>query len=97
MGGPEAIRGYLFQTILAILDSFADEEWTSFKLEPDIESEKVDIFWNYQHQQKMVQVKSSINQINIRHVKKWIDELNLEIPNSISKELRLIGLCLKEL
>ena len=46
MGGKAALKGFLLQTIISLLDALESKnEWTLLSLEPDIESEKVDIKW----------------------------------------------------
>lgn len=78
MGGQESIRGYLVQTIICVLDAFnEDNDWNAVALEPNVESEKVDIIWYYSDPKKIIvdQVKSSKNQINFPQVKKWTQEL----------------------
>ncbi|MHA2335490.1 MAG: hypothetical protein ACXAEU_25900 [Candidatus Hodarchaeales archaeon] len=68
MGAKPAIRGYLLQTILCILDALEnDNEWYELALEPENQSEKVDIIWYYSNPErnKVVQVKSSQNKINM--------------------------------
>ena len=47
MGGQSGIRGYLIQTLIAILESFERNDWASICIEPNDESEKVDIKWIY--------------------------------------------------
>ena len=82
MGGREGLRGYLVQTIICVLDAFnEDNEWNAVALEPNIESEKVDIVWYYSDPTKSIvdQVKSSKNQINIPQIKKWSKELEESI------------------
>ncbi len=82
MGGQEAIRGYLLQTIICVLNAFnEDNDWKAVALEPNIESEKVDIIWYYSNPTKIQvdQVKSSKNQINKPHIKKWSKELEESI------------------
>jgi len=77
MGGKDAIRGYLLQTMVALLDSLSPQrEWDSLTLEPDEPGEKVDILWsNGPVGLEAVQVKSSIRQISLSHAKKWAKEL----------------------
>jgi hypothetical protein len=61
-GGQPAIRGYLIQTLTALLEALDDQQpWTSVTLEPNLESHKVDILWQYPDRTKAVQVKSSQN------------------------------------
>lgn len=78
MGGQESIRGYLVQTIICVLDAFNEENnWNAVVLEPDVESEKVDIIWYYSNPTKCIvdQVKSSKNQISIPQIKRWSKDL----------------------
>ena len=61
MNGQYAIKGYLFQSLVALLDSFK-ADWETVCVEPNDESEKVDILWTYKEgNKKVVQVKSSQN------------------------------------
>lgn len=91
MSGNAAIRGYLLQTIICLLDSLdIENKWDSIILEPIISSDKVDILFIYKDKKKVIQVKSSQNQIGLSNAKKWAEELK----NSISSdeyELILIG------
>ena len=95
MGGKESIRGFLIQTLIVILDSLdRKDNWDSLIIEPNIGNEKVDVLWKYNqlNKRKVKQIKSSQNQINIRHVKKWAEELKSGI-SADSYELILIGPC----
>ncbi|MCX7426882.1 MAG: tetratricopeptide repeat protein, partial [Planctomycetia bacterium] len=74
-GGPAAIRGYLVQTLVALLETLdVDGDWISITLEPDHVSEKIDILWQYPGKIKAVQVKSSENQISVADAKRWAEE-----------------------
>jgi hypothetical protein len=76
MGGQAAIRGYLVQTLIALLDALDGEKpWRSVTLEPNIESDKVDILWKYPSGAKAVQVKSSRNPFRKGDVERWAAEL----------------------
>ncbi|MCY2992348.1 MAG: hypothetical protein NTY19_31360 [Planctomycetota bacterium] len=45
-GGPVAIRGFLAQTLIGLLEALDDKRaWDSVTLEPNVDSEKVDILW----------------------------------------------------
>lgn len=89
MGGFEAIKGYLIQAIVFLIDALkVENNWDSFQIEPIIQkpdedhiSEKVDIKWNYKNPKKtkIVQVKHSKNQINKPDVKKWVTELRSSV------------------
>lgn len=91
MGGPEAIRGYLIQTIISLIESLEkDEEWTRLELEPKNESEKVDICFHYPNKKRVIQVKSSENQINLNKIKKWCEDLK-NSTKADEYELKLVG------
>jgi hypothetical protein len=76
-GGDVALRGFLVQTLIALLEALKDDPpWTSVTLEPNLDSEKVDILWVYQDgTKKAVQVKSSKNPFSPTQVKQWAGEL----------------------
>jgi tetratricopeptide (TPR) repeat protein len=75
-GGRAAIRGYLVQTLVALLEALdSDRDWLSVTLEPDHLSEKIDILWQYTGKIKAVQVKSSVNPFTDAAVKKWARDL----------------------
>ena len=91
MGGPEAIRGYLLQTIIALLESLKKPNcWINLELEPEDNSEKVDIKFQYPDKIKVIQVKSSKNLITKPMVKNWCEELKKDTgPDEY--ELQLLG------
>ena len=89
MNGQYAIKGYLLQSLVALLDSF-ETDWETICVEPNDESEKVDIKWTYNNTKKAVQVKSSKNLITLSAAKKWATELESSTPNAIL-ELVLVG------
>ena len=92
MGGQSAIRGYLIQTIIAVLESLENDDWQSVSIEPNDEHEKVDIKWTYNDGSKSVyQVKSSQNPFSLSDAKKWCKELNSSTPNAKSYTLSLVG------
>jgi len=84
------MRGYMLQSIICVIDSFNDQNWTSITIEPDIPGDKVDILWEYPSKKKACQVKSSQNQITKGDCTNWISDLE----NSYTcdeYELLLIG------
>lgn len=97
MSGSSAIRGYLLQTIVSLLNALHNNQsWDYVALEPNNESEKVDIAWYFPNNKiKASQVKSSQNQINLPSVKEWAKELEDSIKAD-EYELILIGPCSKE-
>ena len=75
-GGQVAIRGYLIQTLIGLLDALDDARpWLSVTLEPNIDSEKVDILWRFPDGRKAVQVKSSKNPFTKSDIEQWAAEL----------------------
>lgn len=94
MNGKTSLRGYLLQTIVCLFDtiSVSDLAWEYVVIEPDFLSEKVDIAWFYPKKKKVIQVKSSQNQIGKSQAIHWA----LEIENSLEAdeyELILLGPC----
>ena len=88
MSGASSIRGYLLQTLIGLLDSLLkDNQWEQLSIEPINESQKVDIVWYYKDKKKVVQVKSSQNQISKRHVMSWAKELE---DSTISEDYELV-------
>jgi len=86
------MRGYLLQTIITVLDSLSQpSNWQTVTIEPNDESEKVDIKWELTNSEiKLVQVKSSQNTISYTAAKKWVAELK-DSTNAEYYELILIG------
>lgn len=97
MGGQAAIRGFLLQTLISLLEILDDDHsWETITVEPDVGNDKVDILLEYSDSIKAIQVKSSINQISISTARKWANELKNSVPNSTKKVvyiLQLIGPC----
>src|SRR5690554_552266 len=93
MGGNAGIRGYIIQTIIAVLEAIdEDVKWETITLEPTDESEKVDIRLKYPDNTiKLYQVKSSQNLIRYSQAEKWCNELKKYSPNAETHELSLIG------
>lgn len=89
-GGPAAIRGYLVQTLVALLEALDEPEWISVTLEPDHASAKTDIFWEYKERTKAVQVKSSVNPFKKADVQRWAGELAAS-RSADEYELILVG------
>ncbi|MCX5644699.1 MAG: ATP-binding protein [Phycisphaerae bacterium] len=91
-GGQAGMRGYLVQTLIALLDGLKDgHPFVRVTLEPDHKSEKIDILWEYAQGRRAVQVKSSINQFAKADVQKWAEELRAQNPDT-DCELCLVGL-----
>jgi hypothetical protein len=92
MGGQHSLRGYLIQAIITVIDSLNNNDWSSVTLEPNNESEKVDIKWIYpNNDKKVVQVKSSINIFKFSKAQKWCEDLENSSSEANSYELVLVG------
>jgi hypothetical protein len=76
-GGQVGIRGYLVQTLIGVLDALQqDHDWTAVTLEPQVESDKVDILWEYRDgTSKAVQVKSTVNEFGKASIEGWARDL----------------------
>lgn len=92
MSGQDGNRGYLIQSIIALLESLNNTDWNEVTIEPDHISDKVDVAWSGNAGTKVSQVKSSINQISRPDVIKWAEELE---DQSLADEytLILVGPC----
>jgi len=95
MSGSDTTRGIFLQAIACLMGAFQNgKEWKCLKLDANELSEKVDIAWYYSEPDKIkvIQVKSSQNQLNKPHVKAWARDLE-ESVEADSYELILIGPC----
>lgn len=91
MNGQYAIKGYLYQSLIALLESF-NTDWKTVCVEPNDESEKVDVRWTFSDDtKKVVQIKSSKNLITLPMAKSWANDLKSETPDAYKYELVLIG------
>lgn len=94
MGGKEGSRGYLYQSIATVMDTVLDEKWKEVEVEPDTENDKVDILWIYENnEKKVVQVKSSENNISRADIINWLKELIDDVKDAKEYKLMLIGNC----
>lgn len=60
MGGSDAIRGFMVQALVCLLDALRhDKEWQSLTLEPNRGNTQADFVWHSAGGDHMVQVKSS--------------------------------------
>lgn len=92
MGGQDGSRGYLFQAIIAVLNSLDDKNWTRVQIEPNTDDEKVDILWTYANNElKVSQVKSSINNFTKPEIIDWVEKLYNDVKSAEKYEIVLIG------
>ena len=96
MSGQDSIRGFVFQTIIAILESL-DSEWSYVCLEPNDSEDKTDIRWTLNDNSKVVcQVKSSINNFEKNDVLKWLLDLYKDCQDAKEYQMTLVGNCSTE-
>ncbi len=92
MSGRDGARGYLYQALAALVESLDSAHlWSELTIEPDFESEKIDIRWTGSNGVKAVQVKSSINLVTIRELKAWATELESSVSEVHEFELIVFG------
>lgn len=95
MGGQAGSRGYIYQGIVAILESLVNDEWDKIYVEYISKDEKVDIALEKKSRLiKTIQVKSSINQFTKKNLITWIDAL-IHDEDADEYQLHLIGNCEK--
>ena len=93
MSGIAAQRGFIVQSIIAMIECLMDNNWDEIKLEPKTVKDKVDfMMFKGNNILKAIQVKSSKNQFERSDVIKWFEEIqndcNDETQNII---LYLVG------
>lgn len=93
MSASASIRGYLLQTVVALLNALNERsEWVRFAIEPEHFSEKIDIVWHLEDgSNHVVQVKSSQNQFKFSDVEKWAKETKQESNDASSYELIILS------
>lgn len=89
MSGQNSIKGYLFQSLIAVFSSF-NKDWEEICVEPDTENDKIDIIW-FGEKLEICQVKSSINNFTKGDILKWIENLRLENHSADKYSISLIG------
>lgn len=96
MGGQAGSRGYIYQGIVAILESLVNDEWDKLYVEYISKDEKVDIALVKESRLiEAIQVKSSINQFTKKNIITWIDAL-IHDEDADDYQLHLIGNCEKD-
>ena len=91
-GGQPGIRGYLIQTLIALLEELAPEQtFDRLTLEPNHTSEKFDLLWKDAKQTRAVQVKSSSNPFTKADVHRWAAEMEAS-AHADEYRLCLVGL-----
>lgn len=92
MSGRNAQRGFIFQSIIAMIECLERDDWDEVKLEPDTENDKVDIhLYRRGVILSAIQVKSSEKQFERSDVTKWLNELQNDAKTAREVKLYLVG------
>ena len=91
-GGPVAIRGYLVQTLVALLDiAQADPPFVEITLEPAHAEDQFDFVWSDARGAFAVQVKSTRNEFKKAAVERWAREME-SVRKTEECRLVLVGI-----
>jgi hypothetical protein len=96
MSARESIKGYLYQTLIALLNMLDDDTWSTVAIEPKEVDEKVDIYWEGP-QTIAMQVKSSKRRISKSVAQKYVEDLTTHYPDANKYELVLCAHVVSEL
>lgn len=94
MGGQEGSRGYLYQSVISIIDACDKLDWEYISVEETTPEDKVDIAFLDKSEKVLsaIQVKSSVNQFTVGDMQSWIKAMVDDISCD-SYCLYLIGNC----
>ena len=91
-GGEIAQRGFIFQSIIAMIECLNRDDWDTIKIEPETKDDKVDIvLYSNGMPLSVMQVKSSINPFERSDVKKWLEKLEEDSKEAKEVCLYLVG------
>lgn len=91
-GGATAQRGFIFQSIIAMIECLERNDWYEIKIEPETELDKVDFVLRRNGViLSAIQVKSSINSFSDTAVKRWLEKLIEDAPDAEEYCLYLVG------
>lgn len=91
-GGVIAQRGFIFQSIIAIIECLDGDDWDSIKVEPETENDKVDIrLYKDGMVLSSIQVKSSINPFERSDVRNWLQGIREDAKGEGKILLCLVG------
>ncbi len=94
MSGQDAQRGFIYQTIVAMIECLDKPDWDAIKLEPETKNDKVDIsFYANGRMLRAIQVKSSRKAFERADVKNWLDDTVSDAQDKGAEEvwLYLVG------
>jgi formylglycine-generating enzyme required for sulfatase activity len=90
-GGKAAVRGFLVQAVVALLDTVrAEPPFIHITLEPTTGNDQFDYIWTSVNGTHATQVKSTINTFSRTDVEHWVDKLQKARKNE-SCRLVLVG------
>lgn len=91
-GGEVAQRGFIFQSIIAMIECLERDDWDEIKIEPKTEHDKVDIML-YKDGLILtaIQVKSSENPFEKWEVEDWLIKLKSDVQSNHGVCLYLVG------
>lgn len=91
MSGRDGFRGYIFQTMVSIINCLENPNWTRIKVEPETAQDKVDIvLYSDEKILSCIQVKSSINPFQKSDIEKWLQALQSDSLGG-QNDLVLVG------
>ena len=91
-GGAIAQRGFIFQSIIAMIECLERDDWDEIKMEPETDLDKVDFVLRRNGEiLSAIQVKSSINSFSDTAVKRWLEKLREDAPDAEEYCLYLVG------
>lgn len=97
MGGRDGARGYLYQAIVAVIDSLSDLNWEKVTLEPATNDEKIDVLWEYPHEAiKVTQVKSTNGSMGRGKILEVLNLMIKDEPMAENYELVIVGQITKD-
>lgn len=92
MGGIDAQRGFIYQSIVAIIECLEKTGWDAVKIEPHSELDKIDILlYEEEKEIEAIQVKSSKNAFERSAVRVWLESLKADAPENGEICLYLVG------
>ena|GEM_PF-1807797 len=94
MSGQDAQRGFIYQTIVAMIECLDKNDWDEIKLEPETDDDKVDIaFYSNGRLRRAIQVKSTRNAFKKSAVENWLEKTVKDAQNEGAEDvcLYLVG------
>lgn len=92
MSGVDAQRGFICQTIVAMIECLSRNDWDEIKLEPRTKWDKVDIqFYRDGRVISAIQVKSSQREFHKPDVERWLCAVKKDAPGAAKVCLFLVG------